>query len=201
MALQADGKIVRAGGPDSGKIEVIRYLANGTPDLTFSGDGMAKLTVPGTPNPFINSVAFSRTERSSWPEQTDPEQRLPPRARHRGRRVDPTFGANGMMATDIFNNGIDRVYEVLCPTRRQTSQPGNYGSTRRIPTSPQSASHDTTDGSLDASFIGPEAARRAGRQGELLGHGTAERRQAGPGWRHLHLRRQRLRFPRCASPA
>jgi uncharacterized delta-60 repeat protein len=44
IAIQTDGKLVVAGGTDatnSGNFVVARYLANGTPDVSFDGDGFA----------------------------------------------------------------------------------------------------------------------------------------------------------------
>jgi uncharacterized delta-60 repeat protein len=50
LAIQADGRIVAAGGADGGNIDfaVARFLPSGVLDSTFDGDG--KVSVPVTPN-------------------------------------------------------------------------------------------------------------------------------------------------------
>lgn len=39
VRLQADGKIIVGGYGNGGYFTLVRYLANGSPDLSFSGDG------------------------------------------------------------------------------------------------------------------------------------------------------------------
>ncbi len=58
IALQADGKIVVGGSFDDGSSDfaVVRYNANGTPDTSFSGDGLVVRTVGG--QDFCQAVAI-----------------------------------------------------------------------------------------------------------------------------------------------
>ena len=57
VAIQADGKIVVAGGSD-GKFALARYNVDGTLDTTFDGDGLVTTAPPGATDAMLSGLAI-----------------------------------------------------------------------------------------------------------------------------------------------
>ena len=113
LAIQADGKIVAAGGADyyrDGRIALARYNPNGTLDTGFSGDGKIKANLgPGFDAVFAVTV--------------QPVDQHIVAAGQAGKRFtvlrydtagvpDTTFSGDGVAITD-FTSGLDYADEVL----------------------------------------------------------------------------------------
>ena len=104
MVLQGDGKVVVAGPTADGQVGVVRYLEDGTPDTSFSGDGKAMFDIaPGVtdvPALALQSngkiVAIANTAAATNPTVA--------RFSSDGH-LDPTLGGNGVVSID----GIDRL--------------------------------------------------------------------------------------------
>ena len=96
VALQPDGKIVAAGGSDS-SFAVARYNADGSPDLTFSGDGL--LTTDFTDSARGSAVALQPDGEIVVAGQEGSSFAL---ARYDSDgSLDPTFGVDGRATTGV----------------------------------------------------------------------------------------------------
>jgi uncharacterized delta-60 repeat protein len=107
MALQANGKIVVVGsisaGPRNGKIAVLRYRADGTLDPRFSGNGIVRADPTRTFDDglAIGVEADGQIIVAGGAGFTGPNERFVALAYGRDGSLDPTFGGDGMVFTDI----------------------------------------------------------------------------------------------------
>ena len=115
VAIQADGKIVAAGGATSLRFGIVRYNSDGTRDTSFSGDGKAAVDFTRDAD-FANGVAI----------QADGKIVAAGRAAGRGGRfalvrsnadgtLDRTFGGDGKVTTNFTPSG-DQAYAVVLTT-------------------------------------------------------------------------------------
>jgi len=107
MALQANGKIVVVGsisaGRKNGKIAVLRYRPNGALDPRFSTDGIVRADPTATFDDGlgIGVEADGQIVVSGGAGFTGPNERFVMLAYHRDGSLDPTFGGDGMVFTDL----------------------------------------------------------------------------------------------------
>jgi uncharacterized delta-60 repeat protein len=103
MALQPNGKIVVVGGvsagPDNGKIGVLRYRSDGTLDPTFGGDGVV-LTDPTLTFDDGYAIGVEADGQIVVAGQAGFE-RFVMLAYEPDGSLDPTFGGDGMVFTDL----------------------------------------------------------------------------------------------------
>jgi uncharacterized delta-60 repeat protein len=103
VAVQPDGRIVAVGaaaGPsDTGEFAVARYEAGGSLDPTFSGDGMLTTPIAGGGDE-ARSVAIQSNGRIVV-AGTDSRQRFAVARYRPNGTLDPTFGVNGIVRTDL----------------------------------------------------------------------------------------------------
>lgn len=105
VALQADGRIVIAGNAEAavsfGDLAFARFLADGTLDNTFSGDGRLRLAANGA-NDMIQAVRVDASGRIVGAGQVDGNgsgaDMVAVRLLNDGT-LDPGFGSNGMFVT------------------------------------------------------------------------------------------------------
>jgi uncharacterized delta-60 repeat protein len=132
VAIQTDGKMVVAGQSNSATISdlaVVRYLPNGTPDNSFSGDGIVldnisplgdygyavhvqtdgKIIVAGSSSGNQEDVALFRYGSDGLP--------------------DPNFGTNGRVITDAGASQQDRALALTVRNGKLivAGQTGNFG--------------------------------------------------------------------------
>lgn len=132
VAIQADNKLVVAGQSNSATISdlaVVRYLSNGTPDNSFSGDGIllddisplgdygfavhmqtdGKIIVAGSSSGNQEDVALFRYASDGLP--------------------DPDFGTNGRVLTDAGTSQQDRALALIVRNGKLivAGQTGNFG--------------------------------------------------------------------------
>ena len=107
MALQADGKILLVGGvsagADNGKIGVLRYRSDGSLDPLFSGDG--KVFIDPTSS-FDDGLAIGvepdgQIVVAGGAGFDGPNERFVLIALTPDGSLDPTFGGDGMVFTDV----------------------------------------------------------------------------------------------------
>ena len=103
MALQPNGRIVVVGGvttgPDNGKIGVLRYRSDGSLDPTFGGDGIV-LTDPTPTFDDASAVGVEPDGQIVVAGQAGFE-RFVMLAYEPDGSLDPTFGGDGMVFTDL----------------------------------------------------------------------------------------------------
>ena len=114
VAVQGDGKIVVAGaGFDGGQFAVLRYNSDGTPDLTFAGDGSVTTNFTAKDD-FANGIALQADGKIVVVGEVG-SGALNPRfgiARYdTNGTLDDTFSGNGLATTDFtpkedFANGV-----------------------------------------------------------------------------------------------
>jgi uncharacterized delta-60 repeat protein len=107
MALQPNGKLVLVGsisaGPSNGKIGVLRYRPNGSLDAGFSGDGIVR--VDPTPT-YDDGLAVGLESDgqiiiAGGAGFDGPNERFVAYAFHHDGSLDPTFGGDGKVLTDV----------------------------------------------------------------------------------------------------
>ncbi len=124
VAIQADGKIVVAGGtyptfPFLGLFAVARYNSDGSLDNTFGGGGLVR-TGFGSEGASASAIVIQSDGKIiaagtkyivfSNEEQSDTDFAL---ARYNSDgSLDSTFGGGGLVATD-FNQNVDQALEIL----------------------------------------------------------------------------------------
>ena len=107
MALQPDGKIIVVGGlsagPSNGKIGVLRYRSDGTLDPAFSGDGIARADPTPTYDDglAIGVEADGQIIVAGGAGYDGPNERFVALAFKPDGSLDPTFGGDGKVFTDI----------------------------------------------------------------------------------------------------
>ena len=111
VALQADGKIIVVGSTNSGgggtNFAVARYLADGTLDPSFSGDGKVATDFAGG-NDEAFGVAIQATARSSWRDATvGSDNRFRPGPLQPRRHPGHHFGTTHGKVTTDFGGGFD----------------------------------------------------------------------------------------------
>lgn len=116
VALQADGKYVVAGGAYSGgnnHFAVVRYTTNGLPDVTFDGDGIARIPAVANAAYYAEAVKMQPDgkivvggavviDQVTW-------DFLLARFDTNGR-LDNSFGSSGLVQTDIGGATYDIIY-------------------------------------------------------------------------------------------
>ena len=140
IAIQADGRIVVAGraGAD---FALARYNADGSLDLTFSGDGKLTTDFGGASKPAASSSR--RTTRSWWRAGATPTDFALARYNADGS-LDATFAGDGKLTTDF--GGSDGAEDVA--SSRTTGRGGGKGQQR------QALARYNPDGSPDTTFSG-----------------------------------------------
>ncbi len=107
MALQPNGKIVLVGsisaGPSNGKIGVLRYRSNGTLDPKFGGDGIVRVDPTRTYDDglAVGIEADGQIIVAGGAGFDGPNERFVAAALTRDGSLDPTFGGDGMVFTDV----------------------------------------------------------------------------------------------------
>jgi uncharacterized delta-60 repeat protein len=153
VALQTDGKILTAGRDDQDRVEVIRYLSNGTLDPTFDGDGIAAYSLPGV-NPFINAIAVQPDGKIvvAGENGSPTNDFLVVRLTTTGA-LDGSFGVNGYTFTDIASNGFDNASDVLVQPDGKIVLAGTW-SDPNSSASQFAIARYNTNGNLDLAFAG-----------------------------------------------
>jgi uncharacterized delta-60 repeat protein len=124
IALQADGKIVVAGGVRSilasepfdatADFFVTRYLSTGQPDPSFGQNGTVRTDVVAGANDYAHDLLIDASGRivvagrSSWPWDFSVVRYL------NNGSVDTTFGNNGRVVHDL-TGAMDAVYTMVSP--------------------------------------------------------------------------------------
>jgi uncharacterized delta-60 repeat protein len=120
VAIQADGKIVAAGGAagGSGSVALARYNADGTLDSTFGGDGKVTTAFPGFPYGYVSAsaVAIQADGKIVAGGVVLPTETLTTGAFALVRynpdgTLDSTFDGDGRVVTDM-SSGLDSVAAV-----------------------------------------------------------------------------------------
>ncbi|MBL8778128.1 MAG: hypothetical protein JNK12_19465 [Acidimicrobiales bacterium] len=150
VAVQLDGKIVvagHAGSGSSGAMVVVRYLADGTLDRTFSGDGKATVDFgPGTEIAYDLAVQPDGRIVVAGIVGGKGGQFGLARLRRNGT-LDPTFSGDGRTVTD-FTRGQDWAYAIgIASDGRIFAAGGSLGTLPRI-----ALARYRSDGSLDTAF-------------------------------------------------
>jgi uncharacterized delta-60 repeat protein len=107
MALQPNGKIVAVGdvsaGPDNGKIAVLRYRTDGSLDPKFSGDGIVRADPTRTYDDglAVGVEADGQIVVAGGAGFDGPNERFVALAYQRDGSLDPSFGGDGMVFTDV----------------------------------------------------------------------------------------------------
>ena len=107
MALQPNGKIVVVGGvsagPDNGKIGVLRYRSDGSLDPAFGGDGIVRADpTPTYDDGFAIGVeADGQIIVAGGAGFDGPNERFVVLAFEPDGSLDPTFGGDGKVFTDL----------------------------------------------------------------------------------------------------
>ena len=150
LAIQADGKIVVAGGAGYG---VARFNSDGTLDASFGGDGkvMTDFTsgsdyAPGVAIQADGKIVVVGTA-GSWPDTKFALARF-----NSDGTLDASFGVGGKVMTD-FTSGYDYASGVAIQTDGKIVVVGGPGSTGPGPYDTKFAlARYNSDGTLDASF-------------------------------------------------
>jgi len=150
IAIQADGKVVAAGGAANGKhFALARYRTNGTLDPTFGGDGMVvtKMT-DGTD--FLTAVAIQDDQKIVAAGEVGGSGGRYGLTRYLPNgRLDDTFGGDGRVMTNL-SPGLDRAWGIAIQTDGKIVVAGVA-----TPLYAEfSAARYNTDGSLDSTFSG-----------------------------------------------
>jgi uncharacterized delta-60 repeat protein len=144
VAIQADGKIVVAGGARlSGRFALARYDPDGSLDPTFSGNGKMTTDFPGG-YAFASGVAIQSDGKIVAAGRTDYRFAL---ARYNPDGTpDPTFSGDGKMTTDFTGRG-DGARSVVLQTDGKIVAAGFANSGQRFALARYEA-----DGTLDPTF-------------------------------------------------
>ena len=120
VAIQADGKIVAvgaaAGASMTGEFAVARYETDGTLDPTFDGDGMLTTPISGGGDE-ARSVAIQANGRIVVAGTADGRRFAVVRYMANGA-LDPTFGGDGIVQTDLSPGG-DVAYDIVIQPNRK----------------------------------------------------------------------------------
>jgi len=119
LAIQQDGKIVIAGessGPTSDDFGVARYNTNGTPDTSFSGDGLATTEFDGNKDE-AHAVAIQIDGKivAAGVANRDVSGDFALARYNTNGSPDTLFGTNGHLTTD-FASGADEAYALAIQT-------------------------------------------------------------------------------------
>ena len=169
VAIQADGKIVAAGGTrrSVGRFAVARYNANGTPDITFGGDG--RVTTNFTPGEDVASgVAIQGNGRivAVGTANSDCGCNRFALARYNANgTLDSTFSGNGRVTTP-FRFGA-RAEAVAIQAGGKIVAAGSSSELARFALARYNA-----NGSLDTTFSGNGRVRTSMGQGETAAMGV-----------------------------
>lgn len=107
MALQPNGKIVVVGslsaGSSNGKIGVLRYRSDGSLDPTFGGDGIVRTDPTPTYDDgyAVGVEADGQIVVAGGAGYAGPNERVVALAYEHDGSLDPTFGGDGMVFTDL----------------------------------------------------------------------------------------------------
>lgn len=164
VALQADGRIVAAGGVRMGAANtnndfvVVRYNADGSLDSTFGGDGIVTTAVaPGTRQDAFTGLAIQPDGKIVGGGQAD----MGPGAGglnfafvryNPDGTLDTTFGGDGIITTSVApGDGFDTAWEFALQADGRIVGTGNAIAGGR---SVAALARYNPDGSLDSSFGG-----------------------------------------------
>jgi len=115
LAIQADGKIVvvgaSAGPSNTGEFAVARYRTDGSLDPTFSKNGKLTTPIAGGEGDEARSVAIQANGRIVVAGTDSLRKFAVVRYRSNGA-LDPTFGGNGIVRTDM-TRGDDIAYDLV----------------------------------------------------------------------------------------
>ena len=106
IALQTDGKIVVAGNAGGTDFAVARYNVNGSPDMTFDGDGMVVTDIAGLSD-YCYAIAIQSDGKIVVAGETTVGQSSDfaiVRYNADGS-LDTSFDTDGKVTTDLFGNG------------------------------------------------------------------------------------------------
>ncbi|HUQ53067.1 MAG TPA: tandem-95 repeat protein, partial [Gammaproteobacteria bacterium] len=107
VAVQADGKLVAAGGSSFYDFSVVRYNANGSLDTTFSGDGRAITALSADPD-YANAVAVQSNGKivAAGFRNNGAQDDFALVRYNADGSLDTTFDGDGIVITD-FSGGND----------------------------------------------------------------------------------------------
>jgi uncharacterized delta-60 repeat protein len=114
VAIQPDGKILAvgaaAGSSETGEFAVARYTSDGSLDSTFGEDGMITTAIAGGEGDEARSLAIQPNGKIVV-TGTDSEQRFAVVRYLSDGALDPSFGGNGIVRTNL-SPGMDIAYDV-----------------------------------------------------------------------------------------
>lgn len=106
VAVDGQGRIVAAGHsykhPAGTFFALARYMPNGNPDTSFSGDGQLQTEFPNVQNAFGQDVALASRGRIVVAGRTDDRFAVARYGPHGG--LDPSFSGDGMLTTAMAAN-------------------------------------------------------------------------------------------------
>ena len=106
VAVDGQGRIVAAGHsykhPAGTFFALARYMPNGNPDISFSGDGQLQTEFPNVQNAFGQDVALDSRGRIVVAGRTDDRFAVARYGPHGG--LDPSFSGDGMLTTAMAAN-------------------------------------------------------------------------------------------------
>jgi uncharacterized delta-60 repeat protein len=110
VGVDPQGRIVAAGGGtrpgEGGVVDLARYLPNGAPDHSFSGDGKQHSQFPDDNNGFWRALAFdSRGRIVVAGTAFSPSQTFILARYTRAGELDPSFSGDGLLTTKIGPGG------------------------------------------------------------------------------------------------
>jgi len=149
VAVQADGKIVMAGdsrGSGSADFAVVRYLADGSLDTSFSGDGKVSTDFSANSEDFGYSVAIQSDGKvvvAGYTYSGSSDDFAVVRYNNNGT-LDTSFNGDGRQTVD-FGGAMDRAYSVSVQADGKIVVAG--GSSNNF-----ALARLNVDGSLDTSF-------------------------------------------------
>jgi len=157
VAVEADGKIVLGGRVPGKAFEdldfgLARYNSDGTPDMTFSGDGVLRTNFSHSDSPFGLALQADgkivAAGAAAGPSGSDFAL-----ARYKlGGKLDPTFSKDGKLRTD-FNGGNDQARAVVIQANGRIVLVG-WGAPPGTSSGDFALARYRTGGKLDLSFSG-----------------------------------------------
>lgn len=157
IALQADGKIVIAGGPSGGSadFELARYNPNGSLDVTFGGAGRVTTDFTGGGFDIANGVLVQPDGKIVAAGQAGAAAAADfAVARYNpDGSLDVTFDGDGRVTTNFFS-GTDAAFGVVIQPDDKIVVAGQAALPGDVPSNNFAVTRYNPDGSLDVSFDG-----------------------------------------------
>jgi uncharacterized delta-60 repeat protein len=154
IAVQADGRILLAGGLENG-FGFVRFNPDGTLDATFGTGGKVAIKVPGL-NSSASSVTLQSDGRivaagSSWKPNQGSSSRITLVRLGSDGSLDPTFGTGGVVREGLYGDRYEKAGHVVVALDGRIVVAGQ-SITRNLYNPDLTLVRYTADGSLDTSF-------------------------------------------------